>query len=183
MYDITQNKILIAKPFLPDPYFRRSVILMAEHSEEGSVGFVMNKPLKMKVKDLLTNLKEADYPLYNGGPVAQDQLFFVHRLSDKIRESIYIGGNYYWNGNYGDLIALICSKKIRKGDVKFFVGYSGWGEGQLAGELESDAWMIGDTHYKNLMREGSHEIWGEELKRMGSKYASLAKFPDDPWLN
>ncbi|MBC7863230.1 MAG: YqgE/AlgH family protein [Bacteroidia bacterium] len=183
MHDIAQNKILIAQPFLQDPFFRRSVILMAEHHDEGSIGFVMNRPLKMKVKDLLSNLKEADYPLYHGGPVAQDQLFFVHKLSDKIRESVYIGSNYYWNGNYGDLIGLICSNKIKKSDVKFFIGYSGWGEGQLEGELNTHSWMIADADYKNIMKDGSNEIWGNELKKMGSKYANLSKFPDDPWLN
>lgn len=183
MYDISQNKILVAQPYLQDPFFRRSVILMAEHNEEGSIGFVMNKPLKMKVKDLLTNLKEADYPLYHGGPVAQDQLFFIHRLSDKIGESVYIGDEHYWNGNYGDLISLIVKNKIKKNDIKFFIGYSGWGEGQLAGELEHNSWLIADAEYKNLMRDGSSDIWGAELKKMGSKYANLSKFPDDPFMN
>jgi putative transcriptional regulator len=183
MYDIRQNKILVAQPFLPDPFFRRAVVLMAEHNDEGSVGFVMNKPLKMRVKDLLTNLKEADFPLYHGGPVSQDQLFFIHRLGTKIQESVHIGNGYYWNGNYADLISLIYKKQLRASDVKFFIGYSGWGEGQLEGELDHNSWFIADADYKNLMRDASSEIWGAELKKMGSKFATLAQFPDDPWMN
>jgi len=183
MNAISQNKILVAQPFLQDPFFRRAVILLTEHNEEGSMGFIMNKPLKVQVKDLITNLTEADFPLYLGGPVAQDQLFFVHKLSNNISDSVYIGENYYWNGNYSDLINLIVKKTIKIKDIKFFIGYSGWGEGQLASELESTSWLVADADYTNIMIDGSSEIWGNELKKMGNKHASLSKFPDDPYLN
>ena len=178
-----QNKILIAKPFLHDGFFRRAVILLAEHNDSGSVGFVMNRPASIKLQDLLTNLKEADFPVFLGGPVSQDQLFFVHRYGEQINGSLPIGDGYFWNGDYSDLIQLIRKGNIKSSGIKFFVGYSGWGEGQLQDELQSDSWIVSDANYKNLMREASNEIWGEELKRIGSNYNVLSNFPQDPWMN
>ena len=183
MHDIRQNKILVAKPFLHDAFFRRAVILVAEHNDSGSVGFIMNRPTSIRLSDLLTNLKEADFPVFMGGPVSQDQLFFVHRYGEQINGSLPIGEGYFWNGDYHDLIRLIQRGLLVKSSVKFFVGYSGWSSGQLQGELDSDSWMVADTDYKNLMRNASNEIWGDELKRMGSSYSILSNFPQDPWMN
>ncbi|MFN5182454.1 MAG: YqgE/AlgH family protein [Bacteroidota bacterium] len=178
-----QNKILIAKPFLQDGFFRRAIVLLAEHNESGSVGFVMNRPMYVKLKDIISNLKNADFPVYLGGPVSQDQLFFIHRCGEHINGSLPIGGGYFWNGDYSDLISLIRKGKISTKEIKFFLGYSGWGEGQLHDELESDSWIVSDANYKNLMRDASNEIWGDELKRIGSNYNVLSNFPQDPWMN
>jgi putative transcriptional regulator len=181
--EISQNKILVAQPFLPDPFFRRTVILLAEHDAEHSMGFIVNKPLKIKLGDLLSNLSESDFPVYHGGPVAQDQLFFLHRHNDKIKDSHPIGNGFYWNGDYGDMIRLVLSKKLEKHSIKFFIGYSGWGSGQLADEFSGESWYLSSPDYALLMKNGHHEIWGAALKQMESPYANLAKFPDGLWMN
>ncbi len=173
----------MAQPFLQDPFFRRSVILLAEHDSEHTIGFIVNKPLKLKLGDLLSNLSASDFPIYHGGPVAQDQLFFLHCYGDKIKNSQPIGNGYFWNGDYGDMIGLLISKKVEKSSIKFFIGYSGWGPGQLNDEFKSESWYLSDPDYSLLMKNGSQEIWGGALKRMKSPYANLAKFPDGFWMN
>ncbi|MFN6039894.1 MAG: YqgE/AlgH family protein [Bacteroidota bacterium] len=183
MHFIAQNKILIAKPFLQDAFFRRAVILLAEHNQNGTIGFMVNRPVNAMLGDLLTNFKGADFPVYLGGPVSQDQLFFIHSYGSEISGSISIGDGYFWNGDYDDLSNLISKGSINKNRIKFFIGYSGWADGQLLDEMQGDSWIVSTPEYKNLLQNGKSEIWGNELKRLGSNYHHLSFFPSDPWLN
>lgn len=183
MNNLSQNKILIAKPFLQDAFFRRSVILLADHNKSGSVGFIMNRPIQIKLNDLIKEFSGADIPVFLGGPVSQDQLFFVHPYGDKIAGSHFIGNGYFWNGDYHDLLQLSKEGEINQNKIKFLLGYSGWSSGQLEDEIKSDSWLISDCHYQNLLRNAKQEIWRNELERIGNRYSVLSNFPSDPWMN
>jgi putative transcriptional regulator len=181
--EITQGKVLIAQPFLNDGYFKRAVILLAEHNHYGSMGFVMNKPMNLFIKDVLPDYPDLKQPLFYGGPVGQDQLFFVHRFGNEIHNSLPVSNGFYWGGDFTDVLNLLRSKKISNKDIKFFIGYAGWEAQQIEDEYREKAWFSADADYKNLMDQVPQNIWGNELKKMGSNYGLLADFPEDPSLN
>src|ERR1700741_1617772 len=163
MTEISQGKILIAQPFLNDGHFKRSVILLAEHNEYGSMGFVMNTPMNLKIKDVLPNFPDLDQPLFYGGPVAENQLFFVHKAGSKIKDALPITSGYYWGGDFEDVVKLLKSKKLKSGDIKFFIGYSGWDPQQIESELREKAWFVNEADYKNIMTEYAGDTWANEL--------------------
>lgn len=175
--------MLVARPFMADYFFKRSVILLVEQQLEGTIGFVANKPTEINLGEVMDDLKGVSWPVYNGGPVFRDQLFFIHRHHQDIRESQSIGNGLYWGGNYNDMIGVVRDKLANQNSIKFFIGYSGWGKGQLQDELENNSWFIQYADDKLLMMNGSVNLWGKALKNMGSSYAALAHFPDDPSLN
>lgn len=181
--EIEQGKVLIAQPLLNDGHFKRTVILLSEYNEYGSMGFVMNKPLHIYLKDVLPDLPDMLYPLYYGGPVAQNQLFFIHKAGKKIKNSLPISGKFFWGGDFEDVLKLLRAKEITGSEIKFFVGYSGWEPEQLKNEMEQKAWFLTDADYNNLMNESPVEIWGNELKKMGNNYAVFTNFPEEPSLN
>ncbi|HEY1039969.1 MAG TPA: YqgE/AlgH family protein [Bacteroidia bacterium] len=179
-----QGKILIAQPFLNDGYFKRSVILLTEHNEYGTMGFVMNKPMHLKLKDVLPMFPDLLHPLFKGGPVADNQLFFVHRYGADITNSMPIGRDgWFWGGNFEDVIKLLRENQVSNSDIRFFIGYSGWEANQLEIELEDKAWFVNEPDYTILMDEDAEHAWGNELKRMGSNFAVLGNFPEDPSMN
>ena len=121
-----KGNLLIAEPsILGDVSFNRSVILLAEYSPEGSVGFILNKPLDYTIKDLIPEI-DADFRIYNGGPVEQDNLYFIHRIPDMIPNSIEISNGVFWGGDFNSIITLINKKLLKEDDIRFFLGYSGW---------------------------------------------------------
>ncbi len=181
--EIAQGKILIAQPFLNDGNFKRTVILLSEHNDYGTMGFVVNRPMHLRLKDVLPDFPDLLNPLYYGGPVAPNQLFFIHRAADRIKNSMPITKKYCWGGDFEDVIRLVRSRELSGKEVKFFVGYAGWEPHQLDTEMEQKAWFLADTDYHNIMLDNASEIWGNELRRMGSNYAVFSNFPDDPSLN
>jgi putative transcriptional regulator len=182
--EITQGKILIAQPFLNDGFFKRSVILITEHNEHGSMGFVMNNRMNLRLKDVIPKLKNMLQPLFKGGPVGDNQLFFIHQFSEEVINGIPIStSGWYWGGDFEEILKLINEGKAKFENLHFYIGYAGWEAGQLEKEIEEKAWFVAEADYKNLFQEKYEEIWGNELKRMGSNYAVLANFPQDPSLN
>lgn len=181
---VSQGKIVIAQPFLNDGNFKRSVILITEHNEHGTMGFVMNKRMNLRFKDVLPGFNDVHHPLFKGGPIADNQLFFIHRFENEIANGMPIGkSGWYWGGDFTDVAKLLKEHKAGFKDIRFFIGYSGWEAGQLENELEEKAWFVSTADYTSLLNERFEDIWGDELKRMGSNYAALANFPEDPSLN
>lgn len=181
---VLQGKILIAQPFLNDGQFKRSVILITEHNEHGTMGFVMNKRMNLRFKDVLPGFNDIHQPLFKGGPVADNQLFFIHRFATEIANGMPIGeSGWYWGGDFTDVVRLLKERKAGFDDIHFFIGYAGWEAGQLENELEEKAWFVSDANFESLFNERFEDIWGNELKRLGSNYAVLANFPEDPSLN
>jgi putative transcriptional regulator len=184
---LVKGKLLISEPFLGDPNFERTVVLLCEHNEEGSFGFVLNKNTEVNLKDALSEIDEVDNAdgirLYLGGPVEQNTLHFIHRMGENIEGSIRICEGIYWGGNYEQVKLMIQTGILSENDIRFFIGYSGWGVDQLQTEIDEATWIIADTSSEMVFDTPSDKLWREVLKSMGGRYKELANYPTDPRLN
>lgn len=179
----SRGKILISEPFLRDATFGRSVILLVDHTEEGSMGLVMNKQLPLLLNDIISEFRYLDdIPLYKGGPVATDTLFFLHTLAD-IPGSITICKGLYLNGNFDLIKSYILQGNKVDGCIRFFLGYSGWESQQLATELKENTWIVSEEDKTYLMKDNIKEMWRKALERLGSKYEAWSRFPQIPAFN
>ncbi len=179
-----KGDLLISEPFLPDPNFERTVVLLCEHNDEGSFGFVLNKPSLLKYGDLFDETNGFNAQLYIGGPVQQDTLHFIHRAGKLIEDSVKIGKGIYWGGNYEQLQVLIDTKQLNPEDFKFFIGYSGWGAGQLEMELNEKTWIVSNVATsKQVFDLDPEKLWKIVLDNMGGKYKMISNYPIDPRLN
>lgn len=178
------GKLLISEPFLADPNFKRSVILLTEYGEEGSIGFILNQPSNLVVKDLIPDLWMADFPVFIGGPVEIDTIHFVHRCYNKLGGGEEIADGIYWGGDFETLKLLVNNNSIQEDEVKFFLGYSGWGFNQLEDELATNTWIVSDQYHQDtIFSNNEDELWKEVIINLGPKYAHVSNFPIDPNLN
>lgn len=177
-----KGKILIAEPFLGDKNFERSVVLLCEHSFQGSFGLVLNQLTNLKLDDVIENIY-SDLPLYLGGPVENNTLHFIHRLGNQIDGTVDIGNGIYWSGDFEQVKTLINIGKIPENDIRLFVGYSGWSGGQLENEMKQNSWILSDADASLIFDTPSKNFWREVLKRMGGQYKVLSNYPTDPRLN
>lgn len=178
-----KGRLLISKPYLHDPYFKRSVVLLTEHNDEGSVGFILNKVVDISIDEAIEEFPDFEAKLYLGGPVEKDSLYYIHTMGDTISDSVEIGKGIYWGGNFEVLKILIESNKVKQSDLKFFMGYSGWSSEQLANELKNDSWIVTDINKTDIIGGEPDDLWPDLLRSMGKEYAVLANFPEHPSLN
>lgn len=178
-----KGRLLISEPTLADSYFKRSVIVLTEHGENGSVGFILNKKTEMKLSQAIEEFSEFDFPIYFGGPVKRDNLFFIHTLGSLVPESHEIYEGLFWGGNFEVLKKLILSGKVKKEQVKFFLGYSGWEPHQLSREMEEHSWFVSQSNQSIILQQSDKELWREVMKAMGAEFAMLSNFPDNPSMN
>ena len=177
------GRVLVSQPFLLDSYFKRSVILLGEHGDDGTVGFILNKPTDLKVNDALDDFPEIDAQLYFGGPVQTDTIHFMHNLGGLLDGSKVIMPGVCWGGDLEMLKMLIDTGKASPDNLRFYAGYTGWDPFQLADELKEQTWFVTQGNKKFVLAENPESLWGDVLKGMGSVYAVLANFPEDPSLN
>lgn len=179
-----KGKLLIAEPSLTgDVSFNRSVVLLAEHNDEGSVGFILNKPLDYQITDLVTEIL-IPFKVYNGGPVEQDNLYFIHKVPHLIANSVEISDGIYWGGDFEKTIALINDKVISENDIRFFLGYSGWSSLQLKEELSSNSWIVVKNEYESqIIQKSSVAFWREKMLELGGDYLLWSNAPENPSLN
>jgi putative transcriptional regulator len=178
-----KGRLLISEPFLPDPNFERTVVLLCEHNEEGSFGFVLNKPSILKVNEVMEDITGLDNLVYVGGPVQQDTLHFIHRNA-VLENAVEIVDRIHWGGAFEKLMLLCETKQIISGDIRFFLGYSGWGPGQLESELDQDSWIVCDYITDQLLFDTGPEImWRKALENMGGRFSMYSNYPVDPRLN
>ncbi len=181
---VDNGKLLLAEPFMLDPNFRRSVVMICEHSEDdGTVGFILNKPLTVKVNELVADLSDIESPVFFGGPVATDSIHFLHNVGDLLEESIEVMRGVYWGGDFDKLKFLIQSKLILPHNIRFFVGYSGWSPGQLMEELEYHSWFISEMHANYLFKSKPASLWRQVMYNMGDTFSVIAQMPDQHSLN
>jgi putative transcriptional regulator len=175
---------LIATPtVLGDFNFQRSGILMVDSKASGSIGFIINKKLEYSLDDLMENIK-TPFPVYYGGPVEQDNLFFVHTLGALVPGSIQVQEDLFWSGDYEAVINLIESRKISPNQIRFFLGYSGWSEGQLESEIEENSWVVVEglkTH--DWMENPPENFWKTQMRALGGKYLIWSNAPENPMSN
>jgi len=183
MDDIIPGTLLISDPFLKDPNFLRTVVLVCEHQFEGSFGFVLNKPYQQQLGDLISDLEGNPFPVFYGGPVQVDTIHFLHQRPDLLTGSIEVTNGVYWGGDFEEVVALVQQNLLQQGDIRFFIGYSGWGEGQLEGELRGKSWIARQATRKLVFHRQAEQIWREALKELGGEYEMMVNYPIDPQLN
>jgi putative transcriptional regulator len=183
MTDLEPGKLLISNPFLKDPNFIRSVILICEKDEGGTLGFILNKRFEQSLNELVSLETNQDFPVYYGGPVSTNSLYFLHNRPDVISASTPIGENVFWGGDFEETISNINNGVINFHQIKFFVGYSGWSNGQLEEEVEEGSWMVEKMQPFNLFESNENSLWKDVLVRMGGNYKIMANYPLDPTLN
>lgn len=181
---LKKGQLLIAEPSLiGDLHFNRTVILLADYNKKGSVGFIINKPLKYTINDLLPDIK-GTLKIYNGGPVEQDSLYFIHNVPDLIPNSTEIANGIYWGGEFTITKELINSNKINKKNIRFFLGYTGWNHDQLQREISDESWIItNNKHGAKIIGKSTAEFWKKKIIEMGGEYLIWVNTPINPTFN
>ncbi len=177
-----QGIILISEPSLRDFYFRQSIVLLAEHNEDGSFGVIINKPIESQVNDIIKDFPDFDLPVYLGGPVKTDSIFFIHTARN-IEHSLRIIDGLYWGGNIDTIKQMIRDKELSEDSIRFFVGYSGWDPNQLDREIEEKSWVLSHANIPEIINKHPENLWSQHIKNMGKDYAIWANFPADPTFN
>lgn len=176
--------LLISEPFLPDPNFERSVVLICEHNAKGSFGLVLNRSTGIVLTDLLDDNLLPPAPVYIGGPVEPQTLHYLTIAENPPLNSRNLMNGIHWGGDFDDLRHKLISRQIDINQVRFFVGYSGWGEEQLQAEVDANSWLISmSSDFSILISDPDMAQWTEVLKKMGGKYRSMANYPPHPSYN
>jgi putative transcriptional regulator len=179
---LAQGRLLLADPFMLSPSFRRSVVLLAEYTPEGSVGFVLNRPTDFTFNDIVSGFPEFPSPVFLGGPVEGGTLHFLHALPD-LDDSYEVSPGVFWGGNLDVLKARIKSGSIVPSDIRFFIGYAGWAPNQLEEEVAQKSWIIAPGNSPFVFSEKPSSLWSNVLRSLGEDYAMLVHSPSHPSLN
>lgn len=180
----SKGRILIAEPFLPGSYFNRAIILLVAHSDKGAIGFILNKKIDYPVNEILGDFPEFEAEVYIGGPVSTDTIYFIHSLGKLIPGSIHVKDNIYWGGDFEEVKRLICEGLILPGQIRFFLGYSGWDNGQLEEEIGENSWLVSEIEEELVMVDRkTTTMWVEAVREIGGKYSLWEHFPENPSLN
>lgn len=177
-----KGRVLIAEPFLPGSYFNRAIVLLVDHNDEGTVGFILNKQVDFPIPDFSREFPSYSEPIFLGGPVNIESVYYIHKYGDILKDSVHIVDDLFWGGNFDQLKELINAGIIKQENVRFFLGYSGWGKDQLREELDEDSWLVSDIQPRLIFSDTS-ELWKAMVKKMGGKYSLWENFPENPSLN
>ena len=181
---IQKGNVLVASPFLNDPYFAKTVVLLAEHNSEGSLGFILNKKLEVSIQEAISGLVFFDAPIYYGGPVEENALFYIHTYP-QVKGAMEIMPNLYWGGDFEEIKNLLNTTLPDSSTIRFFAGYSGWGRGQLQNEMNSESWLLQKISLKEVMNEENlSKLWQKKILRSkDERYIYWVNMPPDPSLN
>ena len=175
--------LLISDPFLKDPNFMRTVVFLCDHQEQGSFGFVINRKYENTLDELIPELEGHKLPLFYGGPVQTDTVHFLHQYPDEIPGGLEVMNGVYWGGDFEKLVDMIKNTQLAEEKIRFYIGYSGWSDGQLNNELEEKSWLTVKATNRLIFGIDHTEIWKEALKHLGGDYEMMINFPIDPQLN
>ncbi len=183
--DSTVGQLLIAEPLLGDPNFDRTVVLMIEHSDDGALGVVLNRPTDLEVDAVLSEwagLAASPPVLYMGGPVEQNGVLALGRRAGA---DVRVPGWTSVLGDVGTIDLHLEPHELADGleGIRFFAGYSGWGGGQLEAELAEGAWLVVPAVADDVFAPDPDAMWRSVLRRQGGKVSMLADFPAHPSLN
>ncbi len=178
-----KGKILISEPFLPDSFFNRSIVYLTDHNPKGSVGFILNKKLNIRICDAVTGFEGWEEHLNMGGPVSPDTLHYLHNAGHLIPKSVRVDDNIFWGGDIDVVRNLIRTSSISPEQIRFFLGYSGWSAGQLERELKENSWVIAKVKSETIMGSRGDEGWKRVLRSFKNKYRMWADFPESPEMN
>lgn len=180
---LKQGAVLVSEPFSNDTYFKRSVVLLTEHNENGSIGFILNKPVEAQITEFIKDFPETDTKIFLGGPVSTNTIHFLHTLGDQIPNSVHVFEGIYWGGNFDVLKSLIQLDLISNHDFLFFVGYSGWSLHQLDNEIKHNYWTVTSLTAKDIMENNKEDMWRDALEKLGGKFKIWGNSPENPDFN
>ncbi len=181
-----KGDLLIAEPLLDEPYFKRSVILLLdEDNNQGHIGLALNKITPVSLQDLFPDWKAgAEVPVYSGGPVEADRLFMLHTMGDRFEGSMEVSPGLYVGAKLDDIIDYINNNGNTEGNIRFFLGYSGWSKGQLTSEILKNTWALNPNPGHTDVLTGAEDLyWRREVRRLGEKYRSWLLVPSNPAFN
>ncbi|MGI8632773.1 MAG: YqgE/AlgH family protein [Solirubrobacterales bacterium] len=180
--DSLRGKLLVASPTIDDPNFRRSVVLITEHGEDGAMGLVLNRRSEITVSDgvpELGHIPDLDDQLHLGGPVQPTGVIVVAEFlaADGVAVPVF--------GSVGLLAADAEAEEISESvsRARAFAGHAGWGADQLRAEMDEESWFVAAARTSDLFADDPQELWPRVLERMGGEYTLLSRLPDDPTLN
>ncbi len=177
------NHLLLATPILDDPNFNRTVIWVLEHTESGAAGFVLNRPISQRMGEIIHDFPMGEFPVFWGGPVENNTLHFVHQYGNQIEGGQSVSELFSWGGSFEQIIEKAEARNLHSSEIRFFVGYSGWSEGQLEGEFKEKVWVKGPEFYPKVLEMDPKSMWRIILRSMGGDYAIMANNPENPSLN
>jgi putative transcriptional regulator len=177
------GKLLLASANLLESNFKRTVLIMCEHNEKGSLGFILNRPMEFKVCEAIAGFEDIDEVLHMGGPVQVDSVHFLHTRGDVIDGSFEILPGLFWGGDKDQLSFLINTGVIQSSDVRFFLGYAGWTAGQLETEFEEGAWYTAEATKEIVFSDAYERMWSRSVRSKGGEYQIVANAPELPGLN
>jgi putative transcriptional regulator len=178
--DSLAGQLLISSPSLVDPNFRRTVVLMTHHDEEGAVGLVLSRPSELRIEEAVPDLGDlpcSDDVLYIGGPVQPEAVVVLVELDEPLPEAPPIVGRVAYMPPDGDPDNLGIAR------ARVFAGYSGWGPGQLEQELEEPAWIVAPAEPGDVFATDPDQLWYSVLQRKGGIFSLMSTMPYDPGLN
>ena len=181
-----KGSLLIANPVLPDPNFSRTVILLCNHNDQGSFGLVINRSTQLKASDLFSGidiLKSYNAKAYIGGPVSQSMVFYLYRSSRDVIDLDEICSGVYLGSNLETLESLYLDIENPEENIRFYLGYYGWSDGQLDGEMEQNSWLVQDANEQFVFLDSENLIWPKAVNSLGEKYQYLTKAPVNPQWN
>lgn len=186
--DILPGSILVAEPFLREGYFNHAVISLVDYSrEEGAMGVVMNNPLSgTSLQDVMSSVKRNDpIPVYCGGPVASDRIYFLHALSHLFPDDIEISEGLYVGRDFATIIDYVNSGYPLDGRLRFFIGYSGWEPKQLEKECMENVWAVNQPvlSAEEALTGDEDAYWHKTVRRLGEEYRQWLLHPKNPSLN
>ena len=168
---------------MEDNFFRGAVVLVCDHTKEGTFGLIINRNTNIPLSRVVENFPDIKMPIFYGGPVQPETLHYVHTLGPVIEGSIHIRDGIWWGGHYEMVKAMLELGQIRKSQIRFFSGYSGWEAGQLAVELQKRDWIVTDATEEILFRQNPDMVWKTALEQLGGNYRVLADFHENQGLN
>ena len=179
-----QGDLLFAEPnIIGDTSFHRAAVLLAELSDSGVVGFIINKPLQYQLSELVPEIGK-EITVYDGGPIEQDSLFFLHTVPELIPNSIQISKDMFWGGDFSTTTTLINNGTLCLNKIKFFLGYSGWGLDQLHQELENNNWIVAKNQkHETVLSHVNGTFWNDKMRVLGGDYLIWSNTPENPMLN
>lgn len=183
MIEPAPGVILISEPFLKDPNFMRTAVFLCEHNEEGSFGFVLNRPFEQRLEDLIPDLDGISIPVYYGGPVQPDTLHFLHNIPELVGGAQQVLPSVHWGGDFKEVIRLIKQKGLDLNNIRLFLGYSGWTNGQLIEELQQKCWLTVAGSRRLVFHSNPVEVWKDAVRELDESFHPIIHYPIDPSLN
>lgn len=178
-----KGRVLVSEPFLQDAYFKRSVVLLTEHNDEGTLGFVLNNPVEFNTSQLLSEFPDTQSLVGIGGPVRTDTIHYLHQMGDWIPGSNHVIDDVFWGGDFEAIKEGMRNGQISDDRIRFFVGFSSWYPGQLDREIQENSWLVTRLDTDSIMHGDGPDLWKSTLLKEDKKYQMWIRYPENPMLN